>query len=370
MLTIYLLLVYVACNVLSTTEKRTLLPYDATLHAQRAIYFPGAEPNRLLTHFYSMLFFATVQEDRRAKRFMRDRLRYHDQIFCTGSLLVEKILKLEGLLAEHIEQVQEKKGQAESDYVVDPTVAARILQQMESNVADGSPDAHNSAKLSATDVAKNDHASVDPVDMRNGQVLPTYVAFHIRRGDFQQKHTRLPAEQIVSLTNHLVPDRHTKIAYISTDEGNRSFFEPFVREYAAVYFLADLKNGTDIDVINQNYVGMIEQVVCANADVFIGTPLSTFTAYITRMRGFMNRTISTMPVNSAHSEGHRGSVGSVRVPAGVNRAGLYNRTYYFMNHHMYMLHTKPHVHFPLWIRDFVDVFENIDDDGSAQLVGA
>lgn len=207
--------------------------------------------------------------------------------------------------------------------------------------------------------------------------MPTYVAFHIRRGDFQQKHTRLEAADIVRLTNHLVPDRHTKVAYISTDEGNRTFFEPFMREYGAVYFLSDLKNGTNIDEINQNYVGMIEQVVCANADVFIGTPLSTFTAYITRIRGFMNRTITHIPQLATRSRINQsarlGSTriskpsskqGSVRVPAAVtDRSGLYNRTYYFMTHHMYQLHTKPHVHFPLWIRDFVDAFENIDDDG-------
>ncbi len=196
---------------------------------------------------------------------------------------------------------------------------------------------------------------------------------------YDNPHTRLEAADIVRLTNHLVPDRHTKVAYISTDEGNRTFFEPFMREYGAVYFLADLKNGTNVDEINQNYVGMIEQVVCANADVFIGTPLSTFTAYITRIRGFMNRTITHVPQlatrtpihsNSKHSDSKVTSKStprhSVRVPAAViDRSGLYNRTYYFMTHHMYMLHTKPHVHFPLWIRDFVDAFENIDDDSEA-----
>ena len=217
-------------------------------------------------------------------------------------------------------------------------------------------------------------------DVRSGRVLPTYVAFHIRRGDFQQKHTRLEAADIVRLTNHLVPDRHTKVAYISTDEGNRTFFEPFMKEYGAVYFLADLKNGTNVDEINQNYVGMIEQVVCANADVFIGTPLSTFTAYITRIRGFMNRTITHVPQlatrtslrSSDHNLGTNAITSkstpthNVRVPAAVtDRSGLYNRTYYFMTHHMYMLHTKPHVHFPLWIRDFVDAFEDIDDDSEA-----
>jgi hypothetical protein len=31
---------------------------------------------------------------------------------------------------------------------------------------------------------------------------------------------------------------------------------------------------------------MVEQTVCANAHTFVGTPLSTFTGYITRMRGY------------------------------------------------------------------------------------
>lgn len=37
--------------------------------------------------------------------------------------------------------------------------------------------------------------------------------------------------------------------------GNRSFFEPFFREYKAVYFLKDLQNRTNIEAINQNYIG-------------------------------------------------------------------------------------------------------------------
>jgi hypothetical protein len=49
----------------------------------------------------------------------------------------------------------------------------------------------------------------------------------------------------------------------------------------SIYFLSDLKRQTnsDIERMNQNYVGMIEQVICANAHSFIGTPLSTFTGF-------------------------------------------------------------------------------------------
>lgn len=341
------------------------------MHAHRAIFFPGTEPNRLLTHFYSMLFFATPKEEHRAKRFMRDRLRYHDQIFCTASEIVEKLLRLQSLLLtrQSSSTAEGGAGRVWKKGVVDPSVAAEILQLVESqplHMPSPSGDNKNVNPVPATAFAAGDEE-----DVRSGRVVPQYVAFHIRRGDFQQKHTRLPAEEIVALTNHLVQDRHKKVAYISTDEGNRSFFEPFVREYGAVYFLGDLKNGTDVDRINQNYVGMIEQVVCAAADVFIGTPLSTFTAYITRMRGFMNRTITHLPTSTSTgtaktNKDHTVSVRrSVREPAAlIDRSGLYDRTYYFMKHHMYQLHTKPHVHFPLWIRDFVDAFEDIDDDSS------
>lgn len=270
---------------------RKLWPYDASLHVQKALYFPGHEDNRLLTHFYSYLFFAEQAEDHKIKRFVRDRLRYHDEIFCVASRIIEKLLL----------------GQADA---VNASLAHPVA------------------------------GSTDAIDAQ-------YIAFHIRRGDFQQKHTRLPAEEIVQLTNALVPDRAQRIAYISTDEGNRSFFAPFFREYRAVYFLSDLQAGSGIEKVNQNFVGMIEQVVCAGAHTFIGTPLSTFTAYITRMRGYLNRTISV------EQEG--------RTPQLMDRRGIYERTFYYMKHHMHQLHTKPKVHFPLWIRDFVEVFKDIDD---------
>lgn len=265
--------------------KRVLQEYNVSFHNERSVFFPGYEENRMLTHFYSYLFFATAAEDRLAKRFMRDRLRYHDEIFCVGSKIIERLLQLEG----------------------------------------------------------------SPITTDN----PKFVAFHIRRGDFQQKHTRLPAETIVSLTNHLVPDRKERIAYIATDEGNRSFFAPWLQEYKAIYFLNDVSKGSGIEEVNQNYVGMIEQVVCAGADTFIGTPLSTFTAYITRMRGYLNRTI---PMLIRDPLTHQ-----ITGQRQLDRRGVYNRTYYYMKHHMYQLHTKPRVHFPLWIRDFTDVFENIDE---------
>ena len=42
------------------------------------------EKYRLLTHFYSYLYWAQPAEERRYKRLVRDRLHYRDDIFCAA----------------------------------------------------------------------------------------------------------------------------------------------------------------------------------------------------------------------------------------------------------------------------------------------
>lgn len=65
-----------------------------------------------------------------------------------------------------------------------------------------------------------------------------YHAIHVRRGDFQQKHTRLPAEEIIANTRPLFDTSVTKLLYIATDEKNLSFLDPFRKEFV-VKLLSD-----------------------------------------------------------------------------------------------------------------------------------
>ena len=48
-----------------------------------------------------------------------------------------------------------------------------------------------------------------------------YVAYHIRRGDFQHKQTQWNAEKIIRSTARLIDNSKDRVLYISTDEGNQ-----------------------------------------------------------------------------------------------------------------------------------------------------
>jgi GDP-fucose protein O-fucosyltransferase len=123
---------------------------------------------------------------------------------------------------------------------------------------------------------------------------------------------------------HLLDTNVTRLLYIATDEKNKAFFKPFHQVRCAscpplllslraiprvpcssldlripsrlrvnhqaftVRFLDDFIDRAHLgdNHLNQNHLGMVEQTVCANAHTFVGTPLSTFTGYITRMRGY------------------------------------------------------------------------------------
>ena len=91
---------------------------------------------------------------------------------------------------------------------------------------------------------------------------------HIRRGDFQFTQTRLSCDDLsrVLLLNIPVGD----LLYIATDETDRDFFKP-LSAYYRLYFFDDLLNKDVIEreKINPNWIGMIEQVVASQENVFM-----------------------------------------------------------------------------------------------------
>jgi GDP-fucose protein O-fucosyltransferase len=106
---------------------------------------------------------------------------------------------------------------------------------------------------------------------------------HVRREDFKgldvykdgiiQPHQMIDAKFFDPL----------RTVYVATDERDKSFFEA-LHEHHTILFLHDFDHL--IKGIDPNFYGMIEQLVCAKGDKFVGTYYSTFTGYINRVRGY------------------------------------------------------------------------------------
>ena len=87
---------------LLASHNRKLVPYDKELDSHRSIYFPGDYRNthRILTHFYSYIYFAEHKREHFYKRFVRDRLHYHDEIFCAASKVLRLIHKEASIISK------------------------------------------------------------------------------------------------------------------------------------------------------------------------------------------------------------------------------------------------------------------------------
>lgn len=116
--------------------------------------------------------------------------------------------------------------------------------------------------------AVRDHArKKDPVKNPDG----VFDAFHIRRGDFQYKATRVDAKEILKMTQKKIPKGTT--VFIATDERDKSFFQPMLDHYDVV-FLDDFHDEALIG-INTNFYGMIDQLVTTRSRTFYGCWFST-----------------------------------------------------------------------------------------------
>lgn len=73
------------------------------------------------------------------------------------------------------------------------------------------------------------------------------------------------------------------VVFIATDHQNKQFFKPLADKYDLV-FLKDFKK--ELEGVNTNYYGMIDQLVASRGRVFFGCYRSTFTGFIIRMRAY------------------------------------------------------------------------------------
>jgi hypothetical protein len=198
-------------------NRKELCVYDEAMEKEMLVHFACAHKLglRLLVHFYAFLYMEDWKEDLWLKRFMRDHMRYNDDIQCA---------------------------------------AARLVHAMR-------------------DVARKNDPKGNPDGL--------FDSFHIRRGDFQYKNTRIDAVDIIANTKNFLAPNST--IFIATDERDKSFFDP-MRKHYNIYFMDDFM--PLLTGVNTNYFGMIDQLVASRGRIFFGCWFSTFTGFINRMRGY------------------------------------------------------------------------------------
>jgi len=196
------------------SNRKELCIYDEEMQNAPVLHFMCYHKMRvrLLVHFYAFLFFEDWKQQLWTNRFVRDHLRYIDELQC---------------------------------------VAARVVE------------------------------AIREESKKNGNPEGIFDTFHVRRGDFQYKATRVEADVLYKNTAHLIPENAT--LYIATDERSKKFFDP-IKQHYQVYFLDDFKHL--FKDLNTNYYGMLDQLIASKGRTFVGTYHSTFTGYINRMRGY------------------------------------------------------------------------------------
>lgn len=206
------------------SHKRDVIVYNEELDSKFCIYFPGdyREEYRILTHFYAYIYWADPHEERIYKRsefilpnlfsssLVRDRLHYIDSIFCGAGRAVQVL--------------------HEESFNLMPNKSISTCGRRSSLIKFPA-----STPSSPAIITCQDSVTLGG----NVHVGPTYHAVHIRRGDFQYKHTRLTADRVDDPTDshnfpqiwqnikHLLNTSVTRILYIATDERDKSFFAPF-----------------------------------------------------------------------------------------------------------------------------------------------
>jgi hypothetical protein len=115
--------------------------------------------------------------------------------------------------------------------------------------------------------------------------FPIMSSWHVRRGDFQYKATRLTIDEWYENTKDFL--KEGEALYIATDENNKTFFDPLTEKYGhPVKFLQDYNDVVNLNDMDPTYLGMIDTIVASHGRTFTGTWFSTFSGYINRLRGY------------------------------------------------------------------------------------
>lgn len=327
---------------------REMRHYNETLYNMNMLYFPGTYDTkyRMLVPYYTFYYHEDDHIASIYRRIGRDRMKLDDNFFCLAGKIIRKIHDDTATLL------------STSSYSRHHDKAHKFLKHRLYLHSIGHKINTPYGNSNSTDP---DISSVDPskfplqISQRTaGGKITTpanytlgdanYFAMHIRRGDFKDffKPSYLNGEELNKIVEEVFDPNISKVIYVATDEKDLTYFDK-IRQ-AGKFELRFMKDYQDIIDNYQisgpgfspnsnkdpNIIAMVEQIICANAHTFMGTPLSTFSAYIGRLRGWYPD-------------------------------DRYSRTYYTIKDFRNILQKAPHIMPPLWSREYSIFREDTDD---------
>lgn len=143
----------------------------------------------------------------------------------------------------------------------------------------------------------------------------TFNAFHIRLGDYSSKATSVSsnARAFVSASKKIGFKRETPV-YLATDSNSKLYFKPLYKQFhGKVIKGQDLKTNPVVNMwlkdfytrlppttIRQSLFGLVDQLICARAQKYVGTLISTFSRVIVYHRDNIETVLPDMINDTNH----------------------------------------------------------------------
>jgi len=227
--------------------ERSPVFYGKELMEAHHIHFQTGPKHRLLQHHYAFAFFVDKEMQSFYRRFVRDYMRYKDEIQCVGDRVLREVRR---------DALAHNKGTSSDFYALH--VRRGDFQFKE-------------VKHSAAEIVQNlivDGKSVIPP----GSLV--YLSTDDPKGVCENCMVqRIPCDKY---------EPGKKPVGCPEDPSWKAFADAGW----TVRFLNDYSKTGALDNVNPNVYGMVESIVCSRAKVFAGTFFSTFTGYIHRLRGY------------------------------------------------------------------------------------
>ena len=226
--------------------------YSENLRNAHHIHIEGDFDHRILQNFYQFAFFVDPEMQSFYKRFIRDYMRYKDEIQCAGHFLLSLVRE------------DAKKYNTNGDFYA---IHARRGDLQFKEVKIGAQDMIENLKYpNGTDIFPKGSLLYIATDDPDGKCKGCMVK-------------RKPCEE------YEIPKPVGCPLDTSWDAFRKAGYQVrFMRDY-----MKPLYKGDDIvglHDVNPNTYGMLESIVCSKAAKFAGTYFSTFTGYIHRLRGY------------------------------------------------------------------------------------